>query len=224
MQYFVWGLDGPDSKAQRIAIMERHWEFIARYDDRLIARGPVLNSEVPQKVMGCIHIVELDDADAAHSFAYDEPFAVEGVFAEIVMMPFRLEVGRTQFVFEGTPDHPRFFVHCPAAPGVDAVPDDIASAHEAYCRTFDPHFLCRGSLLTAEGVWAGAYLLYRNGGPCRPGWLPCGRSLYHRRAVRCAPDSSLDHGRRRQYQGRRIDEIVQSRAPHSQRTEPAFFR
>ena len=28
MQYFVWGLDGLDSKAQRIAIMERHWEFI----------------------------------------------------------------------------------------------------------------------------------------------------------------------------------------------------
>jgi hypothetical protein len=105
--------------------------------------------------MGCIHIVELDDSDAAHSFAYDEPFAVEGVFAEIVMMRFRLEVGRTQFVFEGTPDHPRFFVHCPAAPGVDAVPDDIASAYEAYCRTFDPHFVCRGSLLTAEGAWAG---------------------------------------------------------------------
>ena len=70
-------------------------------------------------------------------------------------MPFRLELGRTQFVFEGTPDHPRFFVHCPAAPGVDAVPDDIASAYEAYCRTFDPHFVYRGSLLTAEGAWAG---------------------------------------------------------------------
>ena len=28
MQYFVWGLDGLDSKTQRIAIMERHWEFI----------------------------------------------------------------------------------------------------------------------------------------------------------------------------------------------------
>ena len=25
MQYFVWGLDGLDSKTQRIAIMERHW-------------------------------------------------------------------------------------------------------------------------------------------------------------------------------------------------------
>jgi hypothetical protein len=30
MQYFVWGIDRPDSKAQRIAVMERHWEFIAR--------------------------------------------------------------------------------------------------------------------------------------------------------------------------------------------------
>lgn len=155
MQYFVWGIDGPDSKAQRIAVMERHWEFIARYDDRLIARGPVLDSSDTQKVLGSIHIVEIGDADAAHTFAYDEPFAVEGVFAEIVMMPFRLELGRTQFVFEGTPDHPRFFVHCPAAPGVDAVPDDVASAHEEYCRKFDPHFVCRGSLLTHDGAWAG---------------------------------------------------------------------
>ena len=24
MQYFVWGIDGPDSKAQRIAVMEPH--------------------------------------------------------------------------------------------------------------------------------------------------------------------------------------------------------
>ena len=30
MQYFVWGLDGLDSMAQRIVIMERHWEFIDR--------------------------------------------------------------------------------------------------------------------------------------------------------------------------------------------------
>lgn len=155
MQYFVWGIDRPDSKDRRIANMERHWEFIARYDDRLIARGPVLDTAAPQKVLGSIHIVELDDADAARAFAYDEPFAVEGVFAEIVTMPFRLELGRTQFVFEGTPDDPRFFIHCPAASGIDAVPDDIASAHEAYCREFDAHFVCRGSLLTDDGAWAG---------------------------------------------------------------------
>jgi uncharacterized protein YciI len=114
----------------------------------------VLDMADPQKVLGSIHIVELDDA-AAHSFAYDEPFAMDGVFAEIVVMRFRLELGRTQFVFDSMPDHPRFFVHCPAAPGVDAVPDDIASAHEDYCRAFDPHFVCRGSLLTDDGAWAG---------------------------------------------------------------------
>tara|TARA_R110002072_G_scaffold120755_18_gene254088 strand:- start:943 stop:1563 length:621 start_codon:yes stop_codon:yes gene_type:complete len=155
MQYFVWGTDRPDSKARRMAVMERHWDFIARYDDRLIARGPVLDSADPQRVLGSIHIVELDDADAATEFAYDEPFAVDGVFAEIVMMPFRLELGRTQFDFEGTPDHPRFFIHCPAAHGVDAVPEDVAAAHETYCREFDPHLVCRGSLLTDDGAWAG---------------------------------------------------------------------
>lgn len=155
MQYFVWGTDEPDSMAQRIAIMERHWEFIARYDDCLIARGPVLDSADVKKVKGSIHIVELDNADAAKAFAYDEPFAVEGVFAEIAMMPFRLELGRTQFDFESTPDHPRFFVHCPAATEVDVVPDNVASDHEVYCREFDPHFVCRGSLLTAAGAWAG---------------------------------------------------------------------
>jgi uncharacterized protein YciI len=163
----------------------------------------VLDSSDTQKVLGSIHIVEFGDADASHTFAYDEPFAVEGVFAEIVMMPFRLELGRTQFVFEGTPDHPRFFVHCPAAPGVDAVPDDVASAHDEYCRKFDPHFVCRGSLLTDDGAWAGrAFFIEMLDRAALESFLaddPCARSgLYH---------TPLDHGRCRQYQGRRADEV-----------------
>ena len=155
MQYFVWGIDAPDSKAQRAAIVEPHWAFIARYDDRLIARGPVLDPENPKAVTGSIHIVELEDEAAARVFAYDEPFAQAGVFSEIVLMQFALELGRTQFEFKSNPDHPRFFIHCPAVKLGADIPADLVAAHDAYCRDFDQYLVCKGSLLTLGSDWTG---------------------------------------------------------------------
>ena len=156
MQYFAWGTDRPDGMARRRENMESHWDFIARYDDRLIARGPVLDIDSPGDILGSIHIAELKDDDEARHFVHDEPFAVAGLFADIVLTRFDLELGRTQFAFESDPSSPRFFVYCPAAPGTPAVePANIAAAHQAYCRDFDKHAVCRGSLLTMEGNWAG---------------------------------------------------------------------
>lgn len=156
MQYFAWGTDRPGGMERRIANIQPHWDFIARYDDRLIARGPVLDMDEPGAIRGSIHIAGLKDDDEARRFVYDEPFAVADLFSEIVLTRFKLELGRTQFEFESDPISPRFFVYCPATSDAPAVePTAIAKAHQAYCREFDRHFVCRGSLLTFDGHWAG---------------------------------------------------------------------
>ena len=44
MQYFAWGINKPGVKEKRTALIRAHWDFIAQYDDDLIARGPVLDA------------------------------------------------------------------------------------------------------------------------------------------------------------------------------------
>ena len=39
MQYFAWGINKAGVKAKRTALIHVHWDFIAQYDDDLIARS-----------------------------------------------------------------------------------------------------------------------------------------------------------------------------------------
>jgi len=159
VQYFAWGIDRPDAMDRRLDLRDAHWAFLDRFEDRLLARGPVLDDAEPTKVLGSIHVVELDDDAEARHFAYDEPFAKEGVFSAVVLSGYHHELGRTQFEFESNPDAPRFFVHCPAAAPGTAPPDDISSAHESHCAAFDSHVVCRGSLIDEHGGWTGRIFL-----------------------------------------------------------------
>ena len=52
MKYFAWCTDKPDSSELRMADIKPHWDFIAIYDDRLIARGPVLDVDDPAERAG----------------------------------------------------------------------------------------------------------------------------------------------------------------------------
>jgi uncharacterized protein YciI len=159
MQYFAWGIDRSDAMQQRLELRDEHWAFLDRFEDRLLARGPVLDDADPKRVLGSIHVVELEDDAEARHFAFDEPFAKNGVFSDVVLTKYRHELGRTQFEYDGNANSPRFFVHCPAAnPGTDP-PSDVAAAHEAHCAAFDTHVVCRGSLLDDDGNWAGRVFL-----------------------------------------------------------------
>ncbi|MBT3989041.1 MAG: hypothetical protein HOG95_03575 [Rhodospirillaceae bacterium] len=156
MQYFAWGINKPDVKDQRTAIIKTHWDFIAQYSDQLIVRGPVMRPDDFSVVTGSIHIADLPDQAALNRFVYDEPFASAGLFEEIIVARFELELGRTQFEFTSTPDSPRFFVYCPAQVGTTSKRDTLKPAHETYCQKFDEHFVSRGSLLSDEGEWLGS--------------------------------------------------------------------
>lgn len=153
MQFFVWGINRPDVAEARAALRPEHWDYIDRFDDTLIARGPVLNNDLTTQTIGSIHILDLPDWEAARDFAYEEPYAKAGLFEDIVLHRFENQTGRTQFQFDGNPDHSRFFLYCAAA---EAPSEALIQAHEEYCRKFNAHFICRGALLNDDGAWTGA--------------------------------------------------------------------
>ena len=155
MQYFAWGINKPGVKEQRTALLHAHWDFIAQYDDCLIARGPVMDKDNLGEVIGSIHIVDVPDAAAAETFVHDEPFARAGLFDGILVERFRLELDRTQFSFQSAGDYPRFFIYCPTSED-ELVPDGgLADAHQTYLTQFDPHLICHGSLIKADDRWQG---------------------------------------------------------------------
>jgi len=155
VQYFAWGINKPGVKDERTALIKTHWDFIAQYDDELIARGPVMDEADLSKVIGSIHIADLPDQTAAEKFVYDEPFAKAGLFENIILERFQLELGRTQFEFKSMPDHPRFFIYCPAIASGQAPETALSDAHRVYVASYDPHLVCHGSLLNADGAWQG---------------------------------------------------------------------
>ena len=159
MLFFAWGINKPGVKDRRTAVVHDHWNFIDLYDDRLIARGPVLDPADAAIVTGSIHILELDDWDAAKKFAYDEPFAANGLFEDIILTPYSHELGRTQFEFVKNPDRPRFFIYCPATADKAEAAANLKTAQDSYCDGFDANCVCRGSLLDTDGNWAGRVFL-----------------------------------------------------------------
>ena len=155
MQFFVWGIDKPGMAATRAAIRNDHWGFIDPYEPALIARGPTLDLDDRDAKTGSIHILDVSDEPAAHAFAFDEPYARAGVFADIRLRRFRLELDRTQFQFDGPKDRPGFLFYCPAGPDRREGQAALAGAHRDYCQEFDAHTVCRGALLTDGGDWDG---------------------------------------------------------------------
>ncbi len=155
MLYFTWGINKPDVKDQRIALIRTHWDFIAAYDKYLIARGPVMHPNDLSVVIGSIHIIELPGLAEAEDFVYNEPFAKAGLFGSIILSRFELELERTQFEFVSNPDFPRFFVYCPSTLGHKDKTPELTEAHKKYCKDFDKAFICCGSILSNKGQWQG---------------------------------------------------------------------
>ena len=164
MQFFTWGINKRGIAKKRTALIQNHWDFIAKYDKSLIARGPVLDSKDLGIVRGSIHIVELPGFDEAKYFVNDEPFAKAGLFEKIILSRFKLELGRTQFDHVRKTDFPKFFLYCPAKKVPNNITENLANVYKEYCCKFDRYFLCRGSLLTDKGDWSGQIYLaeFRN--------------------------------------------------------------
>ena len=155
MQYLFWGINKPGIKAQRAAIIQTHWDYIDRFRDTLIARGPVIEEDDPGNVLGSIHVVDLSDDNAANDFVNNEPFAKAGLYESIIMDHFQLELDRTQFEFKSVGDNPRFFAYCCAKDASSSPDEELSRAHIDYVNGFDKHMICHGAILGPDLEWQG---------------------------------------------------------------------
>lgn len=95
MLYAIIGTDVPDSAAARAAARPRH---LARAQalvqaGRLVLAGPFpaidADEPGPQGMTGSLIVAEFPDLAAARDWIAADPYVTDGVFAEVVVKPFR---------------------------------------------------------------------------------------------------------------------------------------
>jgi uncharacterized protein YciI len=161
MEFLFYCRDRPGVGELRGELTEEHWAFMDRFADRMIARGPTLSSD-GTAVTGSMHIVDLPDADAAHEFAFDEPYYKGGVFDEVLVRRWSNTLGHTMWEFTGgVAGHQRFLIIAHGGPGRTAAREALAEEYDRYlARDHREHLIAIGPLMSEDGAeWAGTAML-----------------------------------------------------------------
>ncbi|MEU3933207.1 YciI family protein [Streptomyces sp. NPDC029044] len=155
MEFFCYHRDRPGSLPLREELGEAHWTYMDRYEAELIARGPTFadDGETPT---GSVHIVDLPDAAAARSFAFDEPNYQAGVYRDVLLRRWRNLLGRTMWEFPGGASGGDRFLVLGFGAGA-AVDLDVPYERD--------ELIAYGPLLSDDGdVWVGTAALVRASG------------------------------------------------------------
>jgi uncharacterized protein YciI len=161
MEFFFYCRDRPGVGELRGRLTEEHWAFMDRFADRLIARGPTFSPD-GTAVTGSMHIVDLPDVDAAHEFAFDEPYYKGGVFDEVLVRRWSNTLGHTMWEFTGgVAGHRRFLIIAHGGPGRTAAREALAEEYDRYlARDHREHLIAIGPLMSEDGAeWAGTAML-----------------------------------------------------------------
>lgn len=95
MWYMILGRDRPDSLAARLAARPAHLARLEalREAGRLLLAGPLpaIDAEDPGPAgfAGSLVVAQFDDLEAARAFAGDDPYVLQGVYADVEVRPFR---------------------------------------------------------------------------------------------------------------------------------------
>lgn len=161
MEYLFYGRDRPEAMDLRRQMTEAHWSFMDGYASAMIARGPTLASDNDEFMTGSLHLVDLPDAAAADTFAYEEPFFKAGVFTEVLVHRWRNVLGRTMWDFTGT-GRRRFMVLAHGDPDATGPADELRGQQCEYV-TGGGHgngLIAYGPLLADNGEdWRGTVVL-----------------------------------------------------------------
>lgn len=161
MEYFFYCRDEPETEALLREHAEAHWSFMDGYADGMIARGPTTDA-TGEVHTGSMHMVELQNAEAANVFAFQEPYYLAGVYGDVLRRRWRNVLGRTMWDFAGAGGLRRFLIIGHGAPGIDAVHDELVARHRRYLREggYLDRFIVRGPLLSDDGErWMGSAML-----------------------------------------------------------------
>jgi uncharacterized protein YciI len=85
---------GVEDRLQTLA--DEHWDYIDRFGDQLIARGPTTTAD-GGKHTGSIHVLSASDSAAAWRFANEEPYRRAGLYADVSVIRFENLLGRTMW-------------------------------------------------------------------------------------------------------------------------------
>ncbi|WP_231618988.1 YciI family protein [Nonomuraea sp. SBT364] len=145
----------------RDELIEAHWSFMDPHGETMIARGPTfLADETPT---GSLHVVDLPDAAAAWSFAFDEPNYRAGVYGEVLIRRWRTMVGRRMWDYTGGVDgYQRFLIIGHAKLGTAAARESLSDDYHRYLTGADlgDRMIVGGSLLSEDGgEWMGTALM-----------------------------------------------------------------
>ena len=99
MEFFCYHRDRPGSAQLRREMVEQHWSYMDRFAATMIARGPTFSSD--GTLTGSVHILDLPDATAARSFAFEEPGYQAGAYRDVMLRRWTSCLGRTMWDFSG---------------------------------------------------------------------------------------------------------------------------
>lgn len=150
VDYFVYSRDAPGVDDKMTALTPAHWDYMDRFADRLVARGPTLSAG-GEAHTGSLHIVAVRDAGAARRFADEEPYQRAGLFAETTIKRYVNLLGRSMRDRPPAPDmRPSTFLLARWS----AIPVDdrlVCIARDAIAARPD-HWVFLGLLVTDDGT------------------------------------------------------------------------
>jgi uncharacterized protein YciI len=163
MEFFFYCRDRPGTEELLEEFAEAHWSFMDGYADAMITRGPTVDANDAHT--GSMHIVDLPDLEAAHGFAFEEPYFKAGVYTDVLARRWRNGLGRTMWDFEGDADGDgRFLVIGHGRPNAAAARDELVEDHRRYLDEYRERFIARGPLLSDDGnEWVGSAMLVELG-------------------------------------------------------------
>lgn len=80
--------DKPGSEPLRLANRAAHLEYLKQFADGLFAAGPTLSDD-GSSMNGSMLVLDFPDRAAAEAFAADDPYAKAGLFASVVIRPWK---------------------------------------------------------------------------------------------------------------------------------------
>jgi hypothetical protein len=158
MDFFFYCRDRPGAGEVREKTVPAHWNYMDRFDDRVIARGPTLTDDGSTST-GSMRMISFTDRVVADRFVREEPFAAAGVYREIIVRRWNNALGGTMHDYESDRGEPLFLMFAAGKPGMTATRHGLLEDHRAYFRDngYLERFVFRGPLLSDDGEeWLGS--------------------------------------------------------------------
>lgn len=86
--YVIICTDKPNSLDLRLANRSAHLEYAKGWADRMVMGGPFL-SEDGNAMLGSMLVLAVDDRSEAEAFAANDPYALAGLFENVVIRRYK---------------------------------------------------------------------------------------------------------------------------------------